>query len=184
MALKATIFKASVNISDMDKHYYESHDLVIARHPSETNQRMMLRILAFILSAERSLQFTKGLSTQDEPDLWAKTDSDEITQWIELGQPDEKRIKKALGLSSNVTVYGIENSTFPNWLSQTKSILSNKDRTQLYTFKPSELEALENTIERSMNFTATIQDNTLWISADHIENNPSFELQPHSPLGL
>ena len=93
MAIKATIFKAEVQISDMDRHYYQTHNFTLARHPSETDERLMIRIIAFVLNAHEDLQFTKGLSTDDEPELWQRTLAGEIELWIDLGQLDEKRIR-------------------------------------------------------------------------------------------
>ncbi|HEV8077632.1 MAG TPA: YaeQ family protein, partial [Marinobacter sp.] len=93
MALKATIFKATLNIADMDRHYYADHQLTLARHPSENDERMMVRLLAFALNASDQLEFTKGLSTDDEPELWQKSLSNEIELWIELGLPDESRLR-------------------------------------------------------------------------------------------
>ena len=92
MALSATICKADLNIIDMDKNYYERHSLTLARHPSETEERFMLRLLAFSLNADNSLLFTKGLGTENEPDLWQKDLTNDIIQWIDLGLPSEKRI--------------------------------------------------------------------------------------------
>ena len=105
MALKATVFKAILNIADMDRHYYADHHLTIARHPSENDERMMARLLAFALNASDSLEFTKGLSTDDEPDLWQRNPDDTLEHWIELGMPDEKRLRKACGLARHVTLY-------------------------------------------------------------------------------
>ncbi|MGE8356985.1 MAG: YaeQ family protein, partial [Microvirgula sp.] len=95
MALKATIFKADLDISDMDRGYYASHSLTLAQHPSETDERMMLRLAVFALHASERLAFTKGLIADDEPELWQKNYGDEIELWIDLGEPDEKRLKKA-----------------------------------------------------------------------------------------
>ena len=92
MALKATIFKAELQIADMDRNYYHDHALTIARHPSETDERMMVRVLAYALHAHEALSFGKGLSTDDEPDLWQKDLTGAIELWIDVGQPDEKRI--------------------------------------------------------------------------------------------
>ena len=89
MAIKATIFKADCQIVDMDRHYYQDHSLTLARHPSETDERMMLRLLAFAYHASDTLAFTRGLSSSDEPDLWQKDLTGTIERWIELGQPDE-----------------------------------------------------------------------------------------------
>ena len=102
MALKATIFKADLQIADMDRGYYQTHALTIARHPSETDQRMMVRILAFALFADERLHFTRGISTDDEPDLWLKGLDEEIELWVDLGQPDLKRIRKACGRARQV----------------------------------------------------------------------------------
>ena len=97
MALKSTIYKAELQIADMDRHYYADHALTIARHPSETDERMMVRVAAFALFAQERLEFCKGLSDTDEPDLWQKDLTGAIETWIEVGQPDERRIAKASG---------------------------------------------------------------------------------------
>jgi uncharacterized protein YaeQ len=104
MALRATIHKADLHVADSDRHYYGSHSLTIAKHPSETEQRMMIRIIAFALQAHEDLIFTKGLSDTDEPDLWIKDLTDAIKLWIEIGQPDERRILKACGRADQVVV--------------------------------------------------------------------------------
>ena len=105
MALSATICKADLNIVDMDRHYYQQHSLTVAQHPSENDERLMIRLLAFALHADEFLSFTKGLSTDDEPDLWQKSLSGEIELWIELGLPSEKRLKKACGRAQQVILY-------------------------------------------------------------------------------
>jgi len=106
MAIKSTIFKAEIQITDMDRNYYNDHALTIARHPSENDERMMLRILTFALNGSDSMAFSKGLSSEDEPDLWQKNLSDEIELWIDLGQPDEKRIRRACGRDGKGVVSG------------------------------------------------------------------------------
>ena len=97
MALRATIHKADLNVADTDRHYYASHALTLARHPSETDERMMVRLIAFALNAHVDLTFTKGLSDVDEPDVWLKDLTGAIKVWIEVGQPEERRILKACG---------------------------------------------------------------------------------------
>jgi uncharacterized protein YaeQ len=119
MALKATIFKAELNIANMDRHYYQTHALTIARHPSETDERMMVRLLAFALHAGDALQFSKGLSDDDEPDLWQKDLIGGIELWIDLGQPDEKRIRKACGRARQVVIYSYSGSSADIWWRQT-----------------------------------------------------------------
>ncbi|HXH71658.1 MAG TPA: YaeQ family protein, partial [Mariprofundaceae bacterium] len=115
MAINATIFKAEVQITDLDRHYYADHQLTIARHPSETDSRMMVRLVAFAFHAGEALQFTRGISTEDEPDLWQKSMSGEIELWIELGQPDEKRIRKACGRARKVIVYTYQQRSGEAW---------------------------------------------------------------------
>ena len=97
MALKATVVKVELQVSDMDRHYYATHNLTLAQHPSETDERLMVRLLAFALFAQERLEFGRGLSNEEEPDLWLRDYTGDIEQWIDLGQPDESRIKKACG---------------------------------------------------------------------------------------
>ena len=104
MATKATISKALLNIANMDSQYYAEHNLTMAKHPSETDLRLMVRLVAFILNADENLVFTKGISQEDEPDLWKKSLGGDIELWIDLGQPDVKRIKKACGRSKEVII--------------------------------------------------------------------------------
>ena len=106
MALKSTIFKAALQVADMERGYYADHALTIARHPSETDERMMLRVLAFALHADRpTSSFGKGLSTDDEPDLWRRDLTGAIGLWIDVGQPDEKLVRRACGRARQVVVY-------------------------------------------------------------------------------
>jgi uncharacterized protein YaeQ len=111
MALNSTIYKVELQISDMDRHYYATHALTLARHPSETEERLMVRLLAFALYADDRLEFGKGISDEDEPALWRKAYTDEIELWIELGQPDETRIRKACGRSRQVVVINYGGNT-------------------------------------------------------------------------
>ena len=105
MAIKATIFKTELQVSDMDRGYYRDHTLTLARHPSETDERMMVRLLAFALHADEALLFGRGLSTDDEPDLWQKDLTGAVELWIDVGLPTEKDIRKACGRARQVVVY-------------------------------------------------------------------------------
>ena len=115
MAVKATIFKAELQISDMDRHYYQAHALTLAQHPSETEERLMVRLLAFALNASESLAFGRGISTDDEPDLWQKDLTGTIERWIEIGQPDEQRIRRACGRAGEVLVYTFNGRSAAIW---------------------------------------------------------------------
>jgi uncharacterized protein YaeQ len=163
MALKATIYKADLQIADMDRHYYQEHSLTIARHPSETDERVMIRVLAFALHASEGLAFTKGLFDTDEPDLWDKDLTGAITTWIEIGQPDEKRISKACGRAERVFVYSYSAAS-QVWF---KGLASKLGRTQKLTIVniPAETSAaLEKLAKRSMQLQCTVQDGQVWIT--------------------
>ncbi len=123
MAIKATIYKASLNIADMDRNYYAEHNFTLAKHPSENDLRLMVRMIAFVLNADESLQFTKGISQDDEPDLWQKALNGEIKLWIDLGQPDEKRIRKACGRSERVIIYTYQKGSALAWWRQMENTL-------------------------------------------------------------
>ena len=105
MAQKATIYKVELSVSDMDRHYYETHKLTVAKHPSETDERLMVRLLAFALSAREELEFSRGLSTDNEPDVWKKNFNGEIELWVTLGLPNEKIVRQSCGKAKEVIIY-------------------------------------------------------------------------------
>jgi len=131
MATKATIYKALLNIANMDSHYYAEHNLTMAQHPSETDLRLMVRLVAFILNADENLVFCKGISQEDEPDLWKKSLGGEIELWIDLGQPDEKRIKKACGRSEKVIIYTYQEGMAASWWKQIETSLTRFSNLQV-----------------------------------------------------
>jgi uncharacterized protein YaeQ len=164
MALKATIFKADLHIADMDRHYYGNHALTIARHPSETDERMMMRVLAFALHAHEALVFGKGLSTDDEPDLWRKDLTGAIDVWIEVGQPDERRLLKACGRAAEVVVYAYSAAT-PVWWNQTGPKLERARNLRVLSVAPAASQALAALAQRTMQIQCAIQDGEVWMSA-------------------
>jgi len=120
VALKSSIYKVKLQISDVDRGYYHAHQLTIALHPSETRERMMLRLLMFALYASQNLVFGKGISDDDEPDLWQKSDNGDIELWIDLGQPDEKRIRRACGKARQVVVLSYGGAAAEHWWEKNK----------------------------------------------------------------
>ena len=162
MALKATVFKAELQISDMDRHYYQTHSLTIARHPSETDERMMIRLLAFALNADEALQFTKGLSTDDEPDLWQKNLQNDIEHWIEVGLPDQRRIRKGSNRADHVTVYAYGERSASIWWKNNEADLSRFNNLAVYYLSSEDTKALAEMAERNMSLQATIQDGEIW----------------------
>lgn len=165
MAIKSTIFKADVQIADMDRHYYANHQLTLARHPSETDERMMMRVLAFVLNASEALSFGKGLSADDEPDLWQKDLTGAIELWIEVGQPDEKRILKACGRANQVIVYPYAHNS-PIWWNGIGSRIERAKNLRILNVPQATSAALALMAHRNMQLQCTIQDGQTWITAD------------------
>jgi uncharacterized protein YaeQ len=157
MALNATIYKAELQISDMDRHYYATHALTLARHPSETEERLMVRLLAFALFADERLEFGKGLSSEDEPDLWRKALSGEIEQWIDLGQPDEQRIRRACGRAREVIVVNYGGRASDVWWEKNAGTLA-RSKNLVVIDVSSATAALTAIVERSMRLQCNIQD--------------------------
>ncbi len=172
MALKASIYKADLQISDLDRNYYNNHPLTIARHPSENEERMMVRLLAFIRHADKQLTLTKGISTDDEPDIWLHTLSGEIELWIELGQPDEKHIRRACGRAREVYIYPYSGHSAEIWWSQIKDKVSGIQNLHVYNLPPDMRDALSAFANKSMTIQSTIQDGEIWLS----ENNRSLSI--------
>ncbi|OOZ40440.1 hypothetical protein BOW53_07645 [Solemya pervernicosa gill symbiont] len=174
MAIKATIFKASLQITDMDRNYYQGHELTIARHPSETDERMMLRLLAFARHADEALTFTKGISTDDEPDLWRMDLTGAIDEWIELGQPDEKRIRQACGRSKQVIIYCYSGHSAELWWEQLKAKAAGIKNLSIYSVAPESCKTLGTLAERNMQLHTTIQDGDIWFGND--DQNLAIEI--------
>jgi uncharacterized protein YaeQ len=163
VALKSTIYKAEVQISDLDRHYYATHALTLARHPSETDERMMVRLLAFILFADEALGFGKGLSTDDEPDLWQKDLTGAILRWIDVGLPDEKRVRRACGRSAQVAVLTYGGRVAELWWQQNRAALQAQDKLTVIDLAPELTAALAAGAARSMAIQCTRQDGELWL---------------------
>ncbi len=179
MALKATIFKATLSIADLDRNYYQDHSLTIARHPSETDERMMIRLLAYACHASESLSFTKGLSTDSEPDLWQKSLSDDVELWIDLGQPDEKRIRKACGRATSVWIYSYGGRTADIWWQQIRNKLTRFENLTVINLPESTTDQLTEMAERTMQLQCMIQDGAISISNNrqHVTIEPQQWLQ-------
>jgi len=163
MALKATIYKAGLQIADMDRNYYAEHALTVARHPSETDERMMVRLLAFALNANEHVVFGKGLSETDEPDLWQKDLSGVIAHWIEVGQPNDRRLLRACGRADRVTVYAYGNSA-ELWWKPIAEKLARAKNLAVWRIPASASQILGRLASRTMRLQCTVQDGQLWFS--------------------
>lgn len=164
MALKATIYKAQLNVADMDRNRFLDVSLTLARHPSETEERMMLRLLAWICHADERLQFTRGLCADDEPELWLLSDSQQIEQWIDLGLPDEKRMKKASARAGRVYLYVYSSRAAAVWWPQQRDKLARLANLSVRYIDDQQLATLVAFAARSMSLQATLQDGIIWLS--------------------
>ena len=178
MALKATIYKVNLSIADMDRGVYADQQVTIARHPSETDERMMLRLLALGLhtpssGADGTLEFAKGLWDTDEPDLWHKDLTGRILHWIEVGQPDDKRLMRASGRAERVTVLSYTPST-SIWWSGIVNKVSRAPNLEVWQIVPEQSQALAALSQRSMQLQLSVQDGTVWVS----ETQGAVEITP------
>lgn len=174
MALGATIFKADLQIADMDRGYYRDHALVLARHPSETDERLMVRLMAFALNASESLAFGRGLSAEDEPDLYREDLTGLTELWIDVGLPAEKAIRKACGRAARVLVYAYGGRGVDVWWKQVGDSLARCKNLDVIELPQSATQALAQLARRSMKLQCTIQDGHAWMTDGEI----SVEIQP------
>ncbi|MGF1697048.1 YaeQ family protein [Vibrio kyushuensis] len=176
MALKPTIFKFRISLTDMNRDYYDSLNLTVAQHPSENDQRMMARILAYCLNAHESLQLTKGLSTIEEPDIWLKTLDGQVELWIDMGEPDPERIKKSTRLSKKVKVYSF-NTKSNVWWNQNQDKIGMLDA-DITRFDAEGVEGLTKLIERGMELSVMITGNSIFVDSQKGSQEVEFfELQ-------
>lgn len=174
MALKATIFKAELQIADMDRNYYHDHALTLARHPSETDERMMARLLAFALCAGDALEFGRGLSAEDEPDLWQKDLTGAIELWIDVGLPDEKSIRRACGRAREVRIYGYGGRAVELWWNQVRDKVERAENLSVFDLPAAATLAMARLAQRSMKLQCTIQEGQVWL----IDGERSAQIEP------
>ena len=164
MALKATICKASLSVADIDRGYYGEHALTIARHPSETDERMMVRLLAFALHAGDTLAFGRGLSAEDEPDLWRRDLTGAIEQWIEVGLPDEREVRKACGRAREVYILAYGGRAVDLWWQGARDTLDRQERLAVTELPQEASRALAQLAGRSMELQVTIQEGHILVT--------------------
>lgn len=165
MALNATIYKFALSISDLNRDFYDSMQLTVAQHPSENAERMMVRVLAYCLEACEGLAFTKGLSTPETPDLWAKSLDDQINLWVEVGEPAADKIKKATRLAKEVKVYTF-NSKSDVWWSQEQKKLEALD-VSVVQFPWDQIQSVTKLLARTMTMSVTITGDSIFVNADN-----------------
>ncbi len=164
MAIKATVFKANLQIADMERHYYQDHSLTLARHPSETDERMMVRLLAFALHAHEYLEFGQGMTDDEEADIWRRDLTGAIELWIDVGIPDEKLIRKACGRANEVMVYAYGGRAAEMWFTQNKAQFERQKNLTVINVSLESTTELAKLAQRTMNIQCTIQDGQVWMS--------------------
>jgi uncharacterized protein YaeQ len=165
MALRSTIYKVALDIADIDRGCYANHALTVARHPSETDERMMIRVLAFALHASERLEFGKGLSSDDEPALWERDLTGRITHWFEVGLPDERVLRRACGRADAVTLYAYGSGrTVEMWWQQNSALLTKQEKFAMKTVSSISSKALEAMAARTLDLHCMVQDGEVWVS--------------------
>lgn len=164
MALKSTIYKARLTVSNLNIHHYHDYALTIARHPSENNLRVMIRLLAFALNSQDEVQFTKGLSSDSEPDLWKINHDGSIALWIELGLPDERHVRQICSKANLVTVYTYHGNQAEQWFDSIAGKVQRFDHLKIVHLTFTDTHALEALAEKGMNLNISIEDNEIWVS--------------------
>ena len=166
MATGATIHRADLSIADMDRNYYADHSLTLARHPSETEERLMVRLLAFAIFAADDLEFGRGLSTDDEPDLWRRDLTGLVQTWIEVGLPEDKWLRKACGRAREVVVIAYGAAKAEQWWKRNEAELVRLDNLTVLSLPGAAAPALAALATRSMRLDVTIQESQIWLGSD------------------
>jgi uncharacterized protein YaeQ len=164
MASNATIYRAALQISDLDRQYFQDHTLTLARHPSETEERLMVRVLAFALHADQALSFGRGVGTEDEPALWQRDETGTIERWIEIGQPDEKTLRQACGRAKQVIVYVYGSRSAEVWWANQRPSLDRLKNLSVTLIPMDSVRALAEMTKPAMQLQWTIQDGHIWIA--------------------
>lgn len=150
----------------MDRHYYETHRLTVARHPSETEGRLMLRILAFALNAHEALEMTRGISTEGEPDIWQKSRSGELEVWVTLGLPSEKLLRQSCSKAGKVVVYAYGGKSAEVWWDKARAGAERFDNLQVTCLSEADMEKLGTLANRAMKLQVNIQDGEVMVAAE------------------
>ena len=173
MAIKPTIYKLRIALSDLERNYYDSLSLTIAQHPSETNERMMARVMAYVINAQDRLTFCKGLSAVEEPDIWLRTLDDQIALWIDVGEPSVDRIKKASRVAEQVKVYSF-NTKSGAWWQLNQRAFSSVDAC-IYRLDWHGIKMWAGYLDRTMDMSVTITGDSAYVSTSNGECEVTWE---------
>lgn len=174
MALSATIYKFHIHLSDFDRSYFNSVQLTVALHPSEKVERMLARVIAYCLHASEDLEFTKGLSTPETPDLWQRNLHGEVTTWIDVGEPSEEKIRKATRLAKAVWVYSFNSKSAVWWRQSAKAFARLSAQVRQLDYE--QLVAFASKVGRTMELSVSITDQQLTLTTD--SDSVEFTVRP------
>lgn len=166
MSPKSTVIKAELQVSDMDRHYYAGHNLTLAQHPSENEERLMVRVLAYALLASERLEFGRGLSSDGEPDLWRRDYTGDIELWVDLGQPDEADIRKACGRAQQVAIVTYSGNSAEIWWEKNAQGLLRLKNLTVIDIPTASVDAMAALFQRSMRVNCMIQDGEVQLMTD------------------
>ena len=164
MALKSTIFKADLQLADLDRNHFGDYALTLAQHPSETLERVMIRLLAFALYASEDLKFGRGLSNEEDASLWEIDPGGVTRRWIDLGLPDETRIKKACSRADQAVVVTYGGRASDLWWQQNAQALSRYRNLSVIQITPEDSDKLVALANRTMKLSWTIQEGMVYLS--------------------
>lgn len=164
MALKSTVHRAELDVADIDHGNYGSFTLTLARHPSETEERLMMRVLAFALHADAALEFGRGISTEEEPDLWLKDATGAIRLWIDVGLPEERRLRRAAGRAERLVVIAYGGRGVDVWWDRNREALAKLPALTVLAIPWEAGRALAALASRNMHLQCTVQERQVWLS--------------------
>ncbi len=180
MALKSSVHKLRMNVSNLNIHHYEEYSLTVAKHPSENNLRMVIRILAFAFYAQEDIQFTKGLSSDSEPDIWKINFDGSIAHWIELGIPEEKRLRQSCSKAQKVSLFTYHGKQAEQWFQSMSDHIQRFDHLNIIHFMFDDPEFLASFGDKSMDFEVSIEDNEIWLSSQNDRTLIHYEMPKKS----
>ena len=163
MAINSTVFKVNLQIADMQRHYYAEHALTLSRHPSETDERMMVRLLAFAIHAHEYLEFAQGMTDEESADIWQKDLTGVIELWIDVGLPDEKLIRKACGRAKQVIVYCYGGRAAQMWYDQNSSQFERLKNLTIINIPQDSTRAIATMAQKNMQLQCNIQEDQVWL---------------------
>ncbi len=164
MALRATVYKIELQVNDLDRQVFDSYPLSLACHPSETEERLMVRLLAFALHAGDGLAFGRGISSDEDATIWQHDLTGKMLAWIEVGLPDERLLRRACGRADQVVLYTYGGRSAALWWTQNEPLLAKQDNLTVIDLPTEFTQALAARAERNVIVQVTVQDREVWLS--------------------